>query len=85
MKFCKDCRHAEHVPAAAKNDWLCRHPVAGWYRCIDVVTGQMPRKEVQCQTARQIGECGYDEPRFWQPKDTCMTFSATNTAMISEG
>jgi hypothetical protein len=68
MKFCKDCRHAEHVQKGTKGQWFCRHPVAGWHRGVDVVTGEDRNQEVPCQAARQIGECGYDPPRFWEAK-----------------
>jgi hypothetical protein len=67
MKFFKDCRHVEHLTTDGLDVWLCRHAVAGWSSSIDVVTGE--NQEVECATARLVGGCGRDNPKFWDPKD----------------
>jgi hypothetical protein len=69
MKFCKDCRHAEHIQKGAEGQWFCRHPVAGWFRDVDVVTGEDQNLETPCKTARMFGACGFDDPKFWEPAD----------------
>jgi len=74
LKLCVHCRHAEYVPEGTNGAWYCRHPVAGWYRAIDVVTGKNQTVEVPCNTARQIGQCGYDDPKFWEAKDSAIGF-----------
>jgi len=40
-----------------------------WYRAIDVVTGKNQTAGVPCITARRIGQCGYDDPKFLEAKD----------------
>jgi hypothetical protein len=74
MRCCKDCRLAEHLTTDGLNVWLCRHSVAGWSRSIEVVTGDNQEPEVECATARLVGECGSDNPKFWEPKDECAGF-----------
>jgi hypothetical protein len=76
MKYCKDWL-PRRVRREGRETWLCRHPVAGWYRDIDVVTRKNQNLEVLCQSARKIGECGAAATRFWQAKSGDVGFRLT--------
>jgi hypothetical protein len=68
MKFFNDCRHAEHLTTDGQNVWLRRDPVARWSRSIDVVTGENQELEVECATARLVGEWGSHNAKIWNRK-----------------